>query len=237
MPGLKASSSITAGHYAEALLCFDEVLARHGRDLEILIKRGGCYLQLDKPEKALADFDRVNQHRSGPRAFWAERDLRPQLDALSDRLAGNSGRSTSPKAGATAASPCSCSTGTKRRSRASRPRSALEPAAEPQESMRACAAAYQGLGQSYHRLGQDETALQAYDQAISIYPADANGFAGPRRRARVAADARPRADPTTPRRSGSNPDALASLLRPRHRVFRAGPRRAGAGRPGQGHRA
>ena len=40
------------------------------------------------------------------------------------------------------------------------------------------AAAYQGLGQSYHRLGDDKLALQAYDQAISIYPADANGFAG-----------------------------------------------------------
>ncbi len=51
-----------AGHFEEALLCFDEVLSRHSRDLEILIKRGVCYVKLDKPEKALADFDRVNRH-------------------------------------------------------------------------------------------------------------------------------------------------------------------------------
>ena len=44
--------------------------------------------------------------------------------------------------------------------------------------MRSQAGAYEGFGQAYHRLGQDEQAYQAYSQAIAIDPTDANGFAG-----------------------------------------------------------
>src|SRR5262249_54821325 len=65
---LEGLSLYTAGRFREAIPYFDEVLGRHARDLEILIKRGSCYLRLDQPEKALADFDRVNQYSS-----WAAR--------------------------------------------------------------------------------------------------------------------------------------------------------------------
>ena len=71
------------------------------RDLEILIKRGVCYLTLDKPEKALADFDRVNRHSTwSSRVFGANGTTTPTpRGCRSGRLTP-----TSPKAGATAAS-------------------------------------------------------------------------------------------------------------------------------------
>src|SRR5580704_11652112 len=53
---------LSAGKYAEAIPYFDQVLARHARDVEILNKRGICYLRTEQPEKALADFDRIIQH-------------------------------------------------------------------------------------------------------------------------------------------------------------------------------
>ena len=94
-----------AGHYEEALLCFDQVLARHARDLEIRVKRGACYLQLNKPENALADFDFVNRHQIRAVArFRTTGDLRPQLDLGSDWVPSDIRTSTSRKAGATAAS-------------------------------------------------------------------------------------------------------------------------------------
>ena len=40
------------------------------------------------------------------------------------------------------------------------------------------AGAHEGLGQAYHRLGQDELAFQAYSAAISIDATDPNGYAG-----------------------------------------------------------
>ncbi len=52
----------SAGKYAEAIPYFDQVLARHERDVEILNKRGICYLRTEQPEKALADFERIIQH-------------------------------------------------------------------------------------------------------------------------------------------------------------------------------
>src|SRR5271157_701210 len=64
-----------AGRFAEAIPYFDQVLARKGRDLEILIKRGACYLRTNQPEKALADFDRVNQHSSWFSATFGARGI------------------------------------------------------------------------------------------------------------------------------------------------------------------
>ncbi len=168
-----------AGHYAEALLCFDEVLARHGRDLEIRVKRGACYLQLNKPENALADFDFVNRHQIGAsRAFGPRGIYDPNSTWVSNWTPvgypdlnfaeswGNRGIALL----------------------------MLDRNEEALESFRTAivlwnlpqnrrnpagrAAAYEGLGQSFHRLSNDKLALEAYDQAISIYPADPNGFAG-----------------------------------------------------------
>ena len=167
-----------AGRFKEAIPYFDQVLARHGRDLEILIKRGACYITLDEPVKALADFDRVNQY-SG----WASRVFlagEPYLQPLSTWLPtpapdvffaeswGNRGiallmlgRNEEALQSFLAATSL-WNRNQDRKINGGRGR----------------AAAYQGLGQAYHRVGQDELALRAYSEAISIFPADANGFAG-----------------------------------------------------------
>ena len=103
--GPRASSSITPGTTRKRSSASIEVLARHGRDLEILIKRGACYLVLDQPEKAIADFDRVNRH-----GIVGITRLRPERDLSTPTRRGF--RSplpdipTSPRAGATAASRC-----------------------------------------------------------------------------------------------------------------------------------
>lgn len=168
-----------AGHYAEALICFDEVLARHGRDLEIRVKRGACYLQLNKPENALADFDFVNRHQIGAsRAFGPRGIYDPNSTWVSDWTPvgypdlnfaeswGNRGIALL-MMGRNAEALESFRTAI-----------TLWNLPQNRRNIAGRAAAYQGLGQSSHRLGDDNAAVQAYDQAISIYPADPNGFAG-----------------------------------------------------------
>ena len=48
-----------------------QVLERHPRDTRSLNRRGICYLRTDQPQKALADFERVNGNSPGlhERAF------------------------------------------------------------------------------------------------------------------------------------------------------------------------
>ena len=75
MTGLRLYES---GQFPQAIPYFDQVLASHKRDLEILIKRGACYLRMNQPEKALADFDRVNQYSTwSSRVFGAGPILTP----------------------------------------------------------------------------------------------------------------------------------------------------------------
>ena len=153
-----------AGRFAEAIPYFNQVLERHPRDTTILNKRGICYLRTKQPEKALADFDRMNLNtlrfvqgfgdRFGiisplyPEAFGnrgiALLMLGRDQEALesflvSTRLWAGQGRSVPP---------------------------------------RSRAGAYEGLGQAYHHLGQDAPAAAAYNQAIAIDPTDPNAFAG-----------------------------------------------------------
>src|SRR4029077_8483903 len=54
-----------SGRFAEAIPYFDQVLVRHPRDLEILNKRGVCYLRTEQAEKALVDFDRLTRRSAG----------------------------------------------------------------------------------------------------------------------------------------------------------------------------
>jgi tetratricopeptide (TPR) repeat protein len=163
-----------AGHYEEALLCFDQVLARHRRDLEILVKRGACYLKLNQPEKAIADFDRVNQHGAWASGVFGQNVI---YDTNSTRLPLpfpnlNFAESWSNRGIALLM---------------------LDRNAEALDSFRTAVslwkqqygrnlrghgAAYQGIGQSYHRLGDDQAAMKAYDEAIAIFATDANSFAG-----------------------------------------------------------
>ncbi len=231
-----------AGRFSEAIPYFDQVLARKGRDLEILIKRGACYLRTNQPEKALADFDRVNQHSSWfSAAFGAGGIQLPESTWLPQPSAWISFAESWGNRGIALLM-------------MGRNEEALEsfriatnlwnqPENRPLFSspngrgqlIRGRAAAYQGLGQAYYRVGHKDMSVQAYTEAISIDPSDPNGFAG-------------RGDVLT--FLGMTDQALADYSeairldagacragRARDCVWRPGPRRPGPLRPEPGHRA
>ncbi len=175
--------------YIDAIPYFDRVLARHKRDLEILIKRGACHLVVNQPEKALADFDRVNEYSS-----WASRVFGPAGGGLGGFAPGSTWISV-PVPDVTFAENWgnrglallmlgrdeealqSFRTSTDLWSQPqNQPQSVLP--ANRAKMFRGHAGAHEGLGQAYHRLGQDELAFQAYSAAISIDATDPNGYAG-----------------------------------------------------------
>jgi tetratricopeptide (TPR) repeat protein len=173
-----------AGHYAEALICFDQVLARHGRDLEILVKRGACYLNLNQPEKAIADFDFVNRYAFlASRAFGPTRILDPNSTSLQ---LGSPDLNFAESWGNRGIALLMLD---RNEEALESFRTAVSLWNQPQYrsivggrgasvNLAGRAAAYQGLGQSYHRLGDDQTAIKAYDEAVVIYAGDPNSFAG-----------------------------------------------------------
>jgi tetratricopeptide (TPR) repeat protein len=174
-----------AGHYREAIPCFDQVLARHGRDLEILLKRGACYLQTNQAEKALADFDRVNRQSSWfSAAFGARGILLPESTWLPQPAAwmsyaeswGNRGIALL-MLGRNEEAVQSFRVATELWSQSQNRPGINLPGARAQ-LVRGRAAAYQGLGQAYLRVGEKDLAVRAYTEAITINPTDPNGFAG-----------------------------------------------------------
>jgi tetratricopeptide (TPR) repeat protein len=174
-----------SGQFQAAVPYCDQVLASHGRDLEILIKRGSCYLRLNQPLKALDDFDRVIQYSA-----WSSRVFGPNgiISTGSTWLTMPIPDSSLPESwGHRGAALLMLG----------RDEEALEsfrtstnlwslPGNQPWnvapqrrgKLLRSKAGAYEGFGQAYFRLGQNEQAFQMYSQAISIDPTDANGFAG-----------------------------------------------------------
>ena len=174
-----------SGQFQEAMPYFDQVLASHNRDLEILIKRGSCLLRMNQPLKALDDFDRVN-HYSG----W------------SSRIFGPTGIISTATPWLTIPDPDhSFAESWGHRGVAllmlGRDEEALEsfrtstylwnqPGNQPwnvtpqrrARLLRSKAGTYEGFGQAYLRLGQNEQAFQMYSEAIAIDPTDANAFAG-----------------------------------------------------------
>ena len=164
-----------AGNFAEAIPYFDQVLARHPNNAEILNVRGICYLRTEQPERALVDFDRIN--RRGVQAsrifsggfFPSSMGLtEPPVDLSYAESHGNRGIALL---------------------MLGRDQDALEsfqqsvffwnmPQNRSQRMARSRAGAYEGLGQAYLRLGQEAAALESYNQAISIDASDPNAFAG-----------------------------------------------------------
>ena len=166
-----------AGHFAEAIPYFNQVLARQPNHIEILNLRGICYLRTDQPQKALADFDRINR-----RSVQAARVLgdffqssagipEPSADLWFGESYGNRGLALL---------------------MLGRDQDALESFQQavslwnlPQNRLRrdprmirGRAAAYEGLGQGYYRLGQLAAAGEAYNQAVTIDATDPNAFVG-----------------------------------------------------------
>jgi tetratricopeptide (TPR) repeat protein len=162
-----------AGQFAEAIPHFDQVLKRHPRDLDILHRRGICYLRTDQPEKALADFERINRRSAGfARSFIT--GFLPAAAGVPEPLPnlwyaesyGNQGIALL---------------------MLGRDQEALDSFREAARlwsllgrnaPQRGVASAYQGIGQSYQRLGQNAAGVEAYTRAIQLDASDANGFAG-----------------------------------------------------------
>jgi tetratricopeptide (TPR) repeat protein len=153
-----------AGRFAEAIPYFDRVLERHPRDTTILNDRGICYLRRDQPQKALADFDRINGHTG---AFMRGFGDRFGVDSPTyPEAVGNRGVALL---------------------MLGRDQEALESFQNsvrlwrwqgPLMPARSIAGAYEGLGQAYHRLGQDAAAIEAYNRAIATDPTDPNALVG-----------------------------------------------------------
>jgi tetratricopeptide (TPR) repeat protein len=182
LEGIRLSET---GRFAEAIPYFDQVLARKGRDLEILIKRGACYLRTNQPAKALADFDRVNQHSSWFSAtFGASRIFSPDSTWIPQpggwmsfaESWGNRGIALL-MLGRNEEALESLRAATNLWNLPENRWGAISMSGRAQ-IIRSRAAAYQGLGQAYYRVGHKDMAVQAYTEAIAIYPSDPNAFVG-----------------------------------------------------------
>jgi tetratricopeptide (TPR) repeat protein len=164
-----------AGRFAEAIPHFDKVLASHRRDIEVLITRGACFLRVEQPEKALADFEHVNQYsRWASRVFGAAgiedpgstwRGFTPPSYEYAENW-GNRGIALL-MLGRDEQALASFMTSVGLWSSTSGPR-----------RVSGLARALQGAGQAYHRLGQNDESLRAYTQSIGLDPTDPNGFVG-----------------------------------------------------------
>jgi tetratricopeptide (TPR) repeat protein len=163
-----------AGRFSEAIPYFDRVLERHRRDNEVRIKRGACYVVTNQPEKALADFDWVETN--GRFGTYVDLAFPQAADPYYVESFGNRGIAL-------------LMLGRDQEALESFQRSIAEwnrgwngpRNVRPKDRAkinRGRAGAYEGIGQSYHRLGQDAAAIEAYNQAIAIDPSDPNAFVG-----------------------------------------------------------
>jgi tetratricopeptide (TPR) repeat protein len=161
----------SAGNFAEAIPYFDQVLARHHNNVQVLNARGVCYLRTEQPEKALADFDRINRRSVQAANLWGG-----FVDLWFAESYGNRGIALLMLGRDQDALESFQQSMSLWNMPQYSPRSVL-----PQHGprmVRGRAGAYQGLGQAYHRLGQESAAVESYNAAIAIDPTDPNGFAG-----------------------------------------------------------
>jgi tetratricopeptide (TPR) repeat protein len=164
-----------AGRFAEAIPYFDRVLERHHRDIEIRLKRGACYVQTNQPSKALADFDSVNNFSRFSTMVGLPYDAGPTDPYYPDSF-GNRGIALLMLGRDQEALESFQQSVNLWSQRWNQPNSVLP--RNRAKVTRSQAGAYEGLGQSYHRLGQDAAAVEAYNQAIAIDPTDPNAFTG-----------------------------------------------------------
>lgn len=175
-----------AGRYQEALPFFDEVLKHKPRDLDSRNKRGCIYIRRNQPLRALVDLDAAT--RTSPflayDAIEMNRQFAPDVHTRpSAWLYGNSFLYPSPFTNrgialmmldrddeALASFQRSISI------RLAQPGPALTPSSKTWRI--GMAAAFCGVGQVYHRKGDDAQAFDAFDRAIRYNPDDPNGHVG-----------------------------------------------------------
>ncbi|HEU5117237.1 MAG TPA: tetratricopeptide repeat protein, partial [Isosphaeraceae bacterium] len=69
----EAKRRYDAGAYDQAIPFYDAVLERHPRDQDSRRDRGACYLRMNQPERALADFDALVGYNPGWPGGWTNR--------------------------------------------------------------------------------------------------------------------------------------------------------------------
>ena len=163
-----------AGRYQEAIGALDRVLERHPRDIEALIKRGNCYLRLDQPARALPDFDRVIRYSPLLPGAITDRGIALLMLGRNDEALEGFNRAVRAWKTASFMDPGSIMDGLFPVPNTAGSLSGTK----SRQIIQGHATAQSGLGQAYHRLGQDEQAVGAYNHAIEIYALDPNAYIG-----------------------------------------------------------
>ena len=144
-----------AGQYRESLPYFEELLRRKPRDIEARHKRGAAYLRLNQPKAALADFDAVIRINPLFEGLYATNPESYTNRGIALVMLQRDGEALLAFERAVA----------------------LRGALLKSDRAGLCAD-YCGIGQVYHRRGDDARALDAFDRAIRTEPSDPNGFVG-----------------------------------------------------------
>lgn len=164
-----------AGQFREAIPPLDVVLGRKHRDIEAHMRRGNSLLRLDQPERALADFDGVIRFAPYFPSPYTDRGIANLMLGRLDAARGDFGRAIDlfnrPILGAID----NIATGD---INSSWNLGGFAPPVSLDKKGRGRAIAHGGLGQVYQRSGQHEQAVDEYNQAIRLNPADPNFQAG-----------------------------------------------------------
>ncbi len=89
---LKGIASIDKKEYQQAVQSFDEVLQNSPGNIDALQKRGEAFYSMGNYEKALADFENVDQQKSAYSSIWISRcyaqngNIVKAMDALAEHL-------------------------------------------------------------------------------------------------------------------------------------------------------
>ncbi len=163
-----------AGLYREAIRYFDSLLQRKHRDIEAHVKRGNCYLRLNRPDLAMVDYNSVILFNRFYPPAYTDRGIAflmlGQLAAAESDFAQSLQLYNSPIMTFDPASSgyydSSWNVPT-----------IVEPLNWDIRGIQR-ALAHSGLGQVYHRLGQDARAVAEYDASLNLNPNDANPYVG-----------------------------------------------------------
>ncbi|QEH36150.1 TPR repeat-containing protein YrrB [Aquisphaera giovannonii] len=148
-----------AGRFAEAIPLLDRVIEAHHRDVQGRIKRGNCYLRLDRPERAVPDFEFVA--RFSPFNPSAQTDLGIALLMIGRH---QDAQACFEQAIRYWSNPLNGAGALNRRS--------------AREIRQGRGASHCGLAQVYHRTGRNEEAIAEYNRALAIFAEDPNTYIG-----------------------------------------------------------
>jgi tetratricopeptide (TPR) repeat protein len=152
-PRSEAIRLYNEGKYSAALPLLDEVLSRRHRDIELLMKRGTVSLRQNQAERALADFDAGARYSPTFAPAFTNRGIALVMLGRDDEALASFRRAIALS-------------------------SFTVDGFAVNRSTVGLADDYCGIGQVYHRKGDHDQALAAYNKAIEYNPKDPNGYVG-----------------------------------------------------------